>query len=75
MNKKRYNNIRKLTSSKRFPNKIFKKIIKLNIELIIKRIKKINLKKYNYEIIVNTSSIKVTIKSLIFVKKNKYFRK
>jgi|LULK01.1.fsa_nt_gb spore coat polysaccharide biosynthesis protein SpsF len=65
------------TSSKRFPNKIFKKIIKLKmIELIIKRIKKINLKKYNYEIIVNTSLDKSDDKIVNFCKKKKikYFR-
>ncbi len=60
------------TSSKRFPNKIFKKIIKLKmIELIIKRIKKINLKKYNYEIIVNTSLDKSDDKIVNFCRKKK----
>lgn len=65
------------TSSKRFPNKIFKKILEFKmIELIIKRIKKINLKKYNCEIIVNTSIDKSDNKIISFCKKNKikYFR-
>jgi len=65
------------TSSKRFPNKIFKKIIGLKmIEIILKRAKKINLKKYNYEIIVNTSVNKSDDKIVKFCKKNKikYFR-
>ena len=39
------------------------------IELIIKRIKKINLKKYNYEIIVNTSLDKSDDKIVNFCKK------
>ena len=65
------------TSSKRFPNKIFKKIIGLKIiEIILKRLKKINLKKYNCEIIVNTSINKSDDKIVNFCKKNKikYFR-
>ncbi len=65
------------TSSKRFPNKIFKKIFEFKmIELIIKRIKKINLKKNDCELIVNTSLDKSDNKIISFCKKNKikYFR-
>lgn len=65
------------TSSQRFPNKIFKKIIGLKmIEIILKRVKKINLKKYNCEIIINTSVNKSDDKIINFCKKNKvkYFR-
>lgn len=60
------------TSSRRFPNKIFKKIINLRlIEIVIKRLKKINFKKKDFEIIVNTSSNKNDKKLVLFCKKNK----
>jgi len=65
------------SSSERFPNKIFKNILNLRmIEIVIKRVKKISLKKKDYEIIVNTSIDKSDEKIVNFCKKNniKFYR-
>lgn len=65
------------SSSNRFPNKIFQKILNLKmIEIVINRVKKIQFEKKKYEIIVNTSSYKNDDKIVNFCKKNniKFYR-